>query len=251
MLDVVLSLLNFQEYPWPAGTEPWLVENGGTGIIPDGARKNFGKTKPTAGSTPSPMLSAAAIKRDVKPDPMFLTTKYEIPDPEALKSPKTHSDALKMFNIGKKLILTGSRANNQINSELGNLLQTTISAMEYALLGSSSPARSPSTSSGRSTSSCSSSAARTVSGKCYRSMTPSTSNSSRDLSYDSDGRGFREDYNYNRKRRKSPEHSQEREYYKRRRSPERSQERHTYKRRRSPEDYSGRRDYSRSRDFGY
>ena len=26
-----------QAFPWPAGKAPWLKENGGTGVVPDGA----------------------------------------------------------------------------------------------------------------------------------------------------------------------------------------------------------------------
>ena len=33
-------------YPWPAGMTPWLIEREGCGIIPDGARSNFGKKMP-------------------------------------------------------------------------------------------------------------------------------------------------------------------------------------------------------------
>ena len=31
-----------QAFPWPAGKAPWLKENGGTGIVPDGALEKFG-----------------------------------------------------------------------------------------------------------------------------------------------------------------------------------------------------------------
>ena len=31
-----------QAFPWPAGKAPWLVENCGTGAVPDGALERFG-----------------------------------------------------------------------------------------------------------------------------------------------------------------------------------------------------------------
>ena len=34
-----------QAFPWPAGKAPWLVENGGTGIVPNGALERFGKSR--------------------------------------------------------------------------------------------------------------------------------------------------------------------------------------------------------------
>merc|ERR1719460_2190182 len=35
-------LCRFHAFPWPAGKAPWLVENGGTGVVPDGALERFG-----------------------------------------------------------------------------------------------------------------------------------------------------------------------------------------------------------------
>merc|ERR1719430_3036479 len=34
-----------EEYPWPPGKAPWSIENGGTGIPPDGARENYSKNQ--------------------------------------------------------------------------------------------------------------------------------------------------------------------------------------------------------------
>ena len=31
-----------QAFPWPAGKAPWLKENGGTGLVPEGALEKFG-----------------------------------------------------------------------------------------------------------------------------------------------------------------------------------------------------------------
>ena len=33
------------DYPWPPGKAPWPEERGSTGVAPEGARENFGKTK--------------------------------------------------------------------------------------------------------------------------------------------------------------------------------------------------------------
>ena len=34
------------DYLWPAGIAPWLIERGGSGLIPDDTRSNFGKNMP-------------------------------------------------------------------------------------------------------------------------------------------------------------------------------------------------------------
>ena len=34
-----------QAFPWPAGKAPWLVENGGTGVVPNGALERFGMSR--------------------------------------------------------------------------------------------------------------------------------------------------------------------------------------------------------------
>ena len=39
--DVFLMLLD-QAFPWPAGKAPWLIKNGGTGVVPEGALERFG-----------------------------------------------------------------------------------------------------------------------------------------------------------------------------------------------------------------
>ena len=43
-VSIVETTLNsaLQAFPWPAGKAPWLVENGGTGVVPDGALERFG-----------------------------------------------------------------------------------------------------------------------------------------------------------------------------------------------------------------
>ena len=57
----IITRYSDDDYPWPAGMAPWLIERGGSGIIPDGARSNFGK------NTPKPSQNRNFLGEDKKP----------------------------------------------------------------------------------------------------------------------------------------------------------------------------------------
>ena len=59
--ELIETRFSDDEYPWPDGMEPWLLENGGSGIIPDGARNNYGKNR-----LKPPIYSS--LKQEFKPD---------------------------------------------------------------------------------------------------------------------------------------------------------------------------------------
>jgi len=40
--SMIKTIYSDEAFPWPAGKAPWLVENGGTGVVPDGALERFG-----------------------------------------------------------------------------------------------------------------------------------------------------------------------------------------------------------------
>ena len=64
--ELIETRYSDDEYPWPDGMEPWLIENGGSGIIPDGARNNYGKNKPKSRSW------LAEEKKDKKHSYMYI-----------------------------------------------------------------------------------------------------------------------------------------------------------------------------------
>jgi len=116
-----------EEYPWPPGKAPWALERGGTGIPPDGARENWGKNK-----------HFGQGDEDVKPvvvGRVFAESKTReggLPSLESLKEPKNEEDAIKMIQLGEKMLTlgfeySGSRLNHNEKSVLGTCLSAIIS----------------------------------------------------------------------------------------------------------------------------
>ena len=82
-------------YPWPPGKAPWLEENGGSGIIPDGAKANFGKTK-----NPAKMEDEVTMKSDNNNVIVF-------PNPASIQPPTSAIEAAQMVDLGRQLLATG------------------------------------------------------------------------------------------------------------------------------------------------
>jgi len=40
--SVIKTIYTDEAFPWPAGKAPWLIKNGGTGVVPEGALERFG-----------------------------------------------------------------------------------------------------------------------------------------------------------------------------------------------------------------
>eukprot|EP00092_Neocalanus_flemingeri_P015622 GFUD01016910.1.p1 GENE.GFUD01016910.1~~GFUD01016910.1.p1 ORF type:complete len:552 (+),score=129.19 GFUD01016910.1:89-1744(+) len=117
-----------EEYPWPPGKAPWALERGGTGTPPDGARENWGKNK----------HYGQGSEEDIKPvvvGRVFADGKHRgggLPSLESLKAPKTEEDAIKMIQLGEKMLslgfeFSGSRLNHNEKSVLGTCLTTIVS----------------------------------------------------------------------------------------------------------------------------
>jgi len=131
------------EYPWPAGMEPWLIERGGSGIIPDGARCNFGKNMPK----PSQNRNFAAV--DMKPKPVAAASicgiipipsrrsgpKIPIQDLhiQDLKTPRNKEEGLRMIEVGKDLILKAMEFNKS-KSEDRHMMTLTTDLIKTAVL---------------------------------------------------------------------------------------------------------------------
>ena len=117
-----------QEYPWPPGKAPWALERGGTGIPPDGARENWGKNK----------QYGKGSEEDSKPvvvGRVFAENKNRgggLPSVDSLKAPKNEEDAIKMIQLGEKMLsmgleFSGSRLNQNERSVLGTCLTAIVS----------------------------------------------------------------------------------------------------------------------------
>ena len=102
--ELIETRFSDDEYPWPDGMEPWLQENGGSGIIPDGARNNYGKNKP------KPRMIYPSLKKDFKPDvkKINLHSTFQLASLKDVRSPGSSQEARKAFEIGKQLLLAAS-----------------------------------------------------------------------------------------------------------------------------------------------
>jgi len=103
--DRITTRYSDEEYPWPAGKEPWSVLKGGTGIAPDAARNNYGKkqARPVAASPPEP------TKSDMKPVVGSSRGKsphrYSLPSTDKLVPPKNLLEAEKILDLAQQLLL--------------------------------------------------------------------------------------------------------------------------------------------------
>ena len=110
-------------YPWPPGKEPWLIENGGSGIIPDSARTNFGKTRPT------PSQNLLKEERKVTPsEKLPVSMSFRIPYTEDILPPKSSIEMTKMLEMGQKLLFAGMEFNG-MQSEDKTLMKAMLSTI--------------------------------------------------------------------------------------------------------------------------
>lgn len=157
------------EYPWPAGMEPWLIERGGSGIIPDGARCNFGKNMPKPSQNRNflvedkkPRVVASSSICGISPIPSksscFQTSIKDV-QPSDIKAPRSKDEALKMIMTGRDLLLKAMEFNKAKSEELHLISSATNLIKTKVVQGSSRKQmyrRSPSHSSRSSNSSSSS-----------------------------------------------------------------------------------------------
>ena len=113
----------FQEYPWPTGKAPWSVERGGTGIPPDRARENWGRNNECEDIKPAVV--------DVVPKRSEKSSKSgTLPCPSTIKNPKNDVEAMKMIEIGQKLIELGTQyIGPQLSYDEKNILHTLSSSI--------------------------------------------------------------------------------------------------------------------------
>ena len=113
------------------------MENGGSGIIPDGARNNFGKTKPKNSQLMSNLKREFKpfVAEDVKNIPLIsLESEFKLPELSSIVEPRS-SDVLKMFELGKRMMMTGADGVRMKNVDKSRL-KMTLSSLEVMLLAS-------------------------------------------------------------------------------------------------------------------
>ena len=116
---------SFQEYPWPPGKAPWSIENGGTGIPPDGARENYSKNRfkdtlrdeiKKENGRECRLSESTSDRRserrseggsNVANGLSGSSSSGGLPSPDALKMPKTDEEAERMVQLGERMISLG------------------------------------------------------------------------------------------------------------------------------------------------
>ena len=99
--DLIRTVKSDEEYPWPAGKEPWSVEMGGSGIAPDKARVNWGKS------------GNLEYKQETYRDKVDMDSfnhdssiSFEYFSPNSLIAAKNPQDALKYLELGAGMLKT-------------------------------------------------------------------------------------------------------------------------------------------------
>merc|ERR1719505_523867 len=85
--SVIETILSDEAFPWPAGKAPWLKENGGTGIVPDGALEKFGI------SSRCRQISVASAEEEFKAGSAALNLKLDGDEEQGPRS-KRHRSTL-------------------------------------------------------------------------------------------------------------------------------------------------------------
>merc|ERR1719186_2090291 len=158
--DKIRTRFSDEEYPWPAGKEPWSVLRGGLGIAPDRARNNYGKNQARPGSsyTRSPFSTKNELER--KPlfrdaSPFSASTEKEVarkpvaggseeeksagpkpflPPSDSIKPPQNLLDSEKMLELGQHLILQAADFSGLKHMDRG-VLQSCFAALNMKFRG--------------------------------------------------------------------------------------------------------------------
>ena len=124
-----------QEYPWPPGKAPWSIENGGTGIPPDGARENYSKNsfKDTLRDDGIKIENGQRERRQSESESRRNERRSEgglsstnrgsgsnggggLPSLDSLRKPKTDSEAEQMILLGERMISLGLEGISSLSS---------------------------------------------------------------------------------------------------------------------------------------
>merc|ERR1719508_347551 len=153
--DKIRTRFSDEEYPWPAGKEPWSVLRGGLGIAPDGARNNYAKNQARPGSPFSTKneLERKPLPRDASPFPASTEKEMEskplaggseeersagprpfLPPADSVKPPQNLMDSEKMLELGQHLILQAADFSGLKHTDRG-VLQSCFAALKMKFRG--------------------------------------------------------------------------------------------------------------------
>jgi len=103
--SAIETIYSDEAFPWPAGKAPWLKENGGTGLVPEGALEKFGV------SSKCRLISVATAEEEFKPT---LSRAPPLPDIGAIQEPRSTEEAKQMLALAESMLATVVES-NQLN----------------------------------------------------------------------------------------------------------------------------------------
>jgi len=103
--SAIETIYSDEAFPWPAGKAPWLKENGGTGLVPEGALEKFGV------SSRYRQISVAAAEEEFK---TTFSRSPTLPDIRSIQEPRSTEEAKQMLALAESMIATVVES-NQLN----------------------------------------------------------------------------------------------------------------------------------------
>merc|ERR1712192_302201 len=103
--SVIETIYSDEAFPWPAGKAPWLKENGGTGLVPEGALEKFGV------SSKCRLISVATAEEEFKPTS---SRALSLPGIGAIQEPRSIEEAKQMLALAESMLTTVVES-NQLN----------------------------------------------------------------------------------------------------------------------------------------
>jgi len=123
--SAICSVFSDEAFPWPAGKAPWLKENGGTGVVPDGALEKLELSR-------FRKISVAIAEEEFK----WTTNAVApaLPPKEAIREPRNVKEAMQMLELAESLVATVV-ASNQLKLKEGkvNLNKAVVATLKLKL----------------------------------------------------------------------------------------------------------------------
>ena len=107
-----------QEYPWPSGKAPWLIQNGGTGVVPPLPERKK-EVKPPA----------ASERKEGKPN----GTEWRRIRHSQVRSPPSTEEAVKMIMLAGRMLELGMETRGASSTDT-NILKVSTGVVLNSLL---------------------------------------------------------------------------------------------------------------------
>ena len=111
--DLIRTTYSDEKYPWLPGKAPWSREQGGSGVVPEGARENYDKTghqEMKTGQVQQSFVSAEMFGSSGDPSDIAVTKSApSLPAMDTVKTPQSLKEAERMLELGQSLVMLASQ----------------------------------------------------------------------------------------------------------------------------------------------